>query len=191
MSNKSDLRSTHRDAQRFASQKAKWAHGVATPSAGRHPSKPRPMRVSDLPGTKTRVSGSSSKAVGSAREEIQDVTAEWPALQVVLGTSPGAYSNASTSSEEDEEQEAIRMVAEYEQLEEVYGAEGTMPESGSQVLHGALKKAIDAFEDKETVRLVKSEWAMLDEGGEEVGFVPEKKRKERGEELCGGEFEMV
>ncbi|KAF2226510.1 hypothetical protein BDZ85DRAFT_246950 [Elsinoe ampelina] len=193
MATKSDLRSTTRDAHRAATQKAKWAHGIAS-APGRHPSKPRPVRISDLAASKTRVSGSSSKAAGAANEDIADVTAEWPSLQVVLGSSPGGYSHSSAEgSEEDEEQEAVRMVEEYEKLEEMYGAEGTMPGSGSQVLHGALSKAIEAFEDKETVRIVKSEWAMLDEGGEEVGFVAGKrgKGKEREEEMCGGEFEMV
>ena len=52
---------------------------------------------------------------------------------------------------------------------------GGIPSSGSQVLSSALAKAIEAFEDKETVKLVKTEWSVLDDDGEEVGFSPVRK----------------
>ncbi|PSK55795.1 hypothetical protein B9Z65_4673 [Elsinoe australis] len=194
MATKSDLRSTSRDAHRAATQKAKWAHGIATHPVGRHASHPRPMRMSDMTirPLKNRVSGSSSKAASARRADIASVSSEWWSLAATLSSSPGSV--ASQESDLDEEREAIRLVQEYEALQEVYGAEGTMPESGSQVLNGALEKAIGEYEDRETVRLVRSEWALVDDEGEEVGLSPEKGRKgrkDREELLDGEEFEMV
>ncbi|PNS15843.1 hypothetical protein CAC42_4295 [Sphaceloma murrayae] len=187
MSTKSDLRSTTRDAQRAATAKAKWAHGATNP-VGRQGTHPRPLRMSDMThgrSPKTRVSGSSNKAAHSTRADIEGVAADWPSLAVTLGSSPGAWSDATS---EDEAAEAVRLVDEYESLGDVYGAGDEAPGSGSQVLHGALKRAIEQFEDRETVKLVRNEWALVDGEGEVVAS-PRKGKKE--EWIDGEEFEMV
>lgn len=51
------------------------------------------------------------------------------------------------------------------------------PTKGSQILNVALAKAVEKFEERETVKLVKSEYEMLDSDGDTVAPSPEKKRK--------------
>ncbi len=51
------------------------------------------------------------------------------------------------------------------------------PTKGSQILNVALAKAVEKFEERETVKLVKSEYEMLDSEGEAVIMSPEKRKK--------------
>ena len=51
------------------------------------------------------------------------------------------------------------------------------PTHGSQILNGALSKALQKFEEKETARLVKNEYDVIDSEGESVGLSPLKKGK--------------
>ena len=44
------------------------------------------------------------------------------------------------------------------------------PTEGSQILNVALAKAVQKFEEKETVKLVKDEYEILDSEGESVGL---------------------
>lgn len=53
------------------------------------------------------------------------------------------------------------------------------PSKGSQILNVALAKAVEKFEERETVKLVKSEYDVLDVDGEVVQPSPEKKRKNK------------
>jgi hypothetical protein len=46
------------------------------------------------------------------------------------------------------------------------------PSHGSQILNAALAKAVERFEDRETVKLVKDEYEVLDDEGESVGLTP-------------------
>lgn len=57
------------------------------------------------------------------------------------------------------------------------------PTKGSQILNVALAKAVEKFEERETVKLVKSEYELLDSEGEAVPPSPEKKRK--GKKVAG------
>ena len=51
------------------------------------------------------------------------------------------------------------------------------PSHGSQILNAALAKAVEKFEERETVQLVKEEYEVLDDEGESVGLSPVKKGK--------------
>ena len=51
------------------------------------------------------------------------------------------------------------------------------PSHGSQILNTALNKAVAKFEEKETAKLVKNEYEILDSEGESIGLSPIKKGK--------------
>lgn len=51
------------------------------------------------------------------------------------------------------------------------------PSHGSQILNVALAKAVEKFEERETVKLVKTEYEVLDDEGESIGLTPAKKSK--------------
>lgn len=51
------------------------------------------------------------------------------------------------------------------------------PSQGSQILNSALAKAVERFEERETAKLVKNEYDVLDSEGESMGLTPVKKSK--------------
>lgn len=51
------------------------------------------------------------------------------------------------------------------------------PSQGSQIFNAALAKAVQKYEEKETVKLVKDEYDIIDSEGESVGLTPVKKGK--------------
>ena len=51
------------------------------------------------------------------------------------------------------------------------------PTHGSQIFNTALAKAVEKFEEKETAKLVKNEYELLDSEGESIGLTPVKKGK--------------
>ena len=51
------------------------------------------------------------------------------------------------------------------------------PSHGSQILNVALAKAVAKFEEKETAKLVKNEYDIIDSEGESVGLTPVKSRR--------------
>jgi hypothetical protein len=62
------------------------------------------------------------------------------------------------------------------------------PSHGSQILNSALAKAVEKFEDKETVRLVRNEYEIVDGDGE----TPVKKGKAKAEFVADEEeYEFV
>lgn len=51
------------------------------------------------------------------------------------------------------------------------------PSHGSEILNVALAKAVQRFEEKETARIVKDEYDIIDSEGESIGLSPVKKNK--------------
>lgn len=54
------------------------------------------------------------------------------------------------------------------------------PSQGSQIWTAAMAKAVERFEEKETAKLVSTEYDVLDSEGEVVGLTPVKKSKGKG-----------
>lgn len=190
---KSDLRSTSQGYKRAAAHKAKWAHGIhasASP-AGDHI---RPARVSDhvAPSAyRHRVGGSASKAANDKKRDMHAARAEYPVIARKL---PALNTAEDSSSGASSEEENIEEVLDLYDVGLVHGATvDRAPTSGSQILNSALARAIEAFEDKETTRLVRNEWSVLDDDGEEMGFSPVKKTRGRKDKVARleDEYEMV
>lgn len=57
------------------------------------------------------------------------------------------------------------------------------PSHGSQILNVALAQAVERFNEKETTKLVKDEYEILDSEGESVGLTPVKKGKGKAQEV--------
>ena len=53
------------------------------------------------------------------------------------------------------------------------------PSHGSQIFNVALAKAVQKFEEKETAKLVKNEYDVIDSEGESIGLSPVKKGKSK------------
>ncbi len=53
----------------------------------------------------------------------------------------------------------------------------TAPSQGSQILNAALVKAVAKFEERETFKLVKNEYEVLNDEGESVGLTMAGKSK--------------
>lgn len=67
------------------------------------------------------------------------------------------------------------------------------PSHGSQILHAALNKAVKRFEDRETTKLIRNEYEVVDTEGESIGAGPAKKRQQgaASDELADEDYEFV
>ena len=65
------------------------------------------------------------------------------------------------------------------------------PSHGSQILNVALARAVERFEEKETAKLVKNEYEVLDSEGETVGLTPSKGKAKVVHEDGDEDYEFV
>lgn len=87
-------------------------------------------------------------------------------------TIPIDDSSASSGSDHDEDTAPSLPPPDLGVMYSFDAAKG--PTEGSQILNVALAKAVQKFEEKETVKLVKSEYEVLDSEGESMGLSPVK-----------------
>ncbi|CZT16104.1 uncharacterized protein RCC_01945 [Ramularia collo-cygni] len=165
-SSNADLRSTAQDYKRDAIRKQKWALGPALISSGRAEGKPRPRRPSETEYNFTRrieKGAVASLAHGAKVARKQDML-------------EGAVDSCGSSDEYDEAASPAPPV----DAGVTYSFDAACsPSKGSQILNVALAKAVEKFEERETVKLVKSEYAVLDTDGEVVQPTTQKRRKNK------------
>ncbi|KAF2769635.1 hypothetical protein EJ03DRAFT_312006 [Teratosphaeria nubilosa] len=151
----SDLRSTAQDYKRDAARKHKWALGTAPIAAGRQQGgKPRPHRPNE-----TYVFSSCCLSAFSARRR----EAKSAAVASIQSSSKISRKHDMLEGNQD-------------RAGAVYSFSARGPSHGSQILNAALAKAVEKFEERETVKLVKNEYEVLDDEGESVGLTPVKSR---------------
>ncbi|KAK5117947.1 hypothetical protein LTR62_003991 [Meristemomyces frigidus] len=161
----SDLRSTAQDSKREATRKHKWALGGNITTGRAAGGKPRPHRPSETDyNTKRR----ESKGAVAALQNCAKVTRKQDMLD---GTAISDDSGNSASDYDESPAPPVDGAVMYS-----FDA-ARAPTQGSQILNTALAKAVEKFKDRETVKLVKNEYDILDDEGESVGLTPAKKSK--------------
>ncbi|KAF2723162.1 hypothetical protein K431DRAFT_292879 [Polychaeton citri CBS 116435] len=166
----SDLRSTAREHNRDSAQRHKWALGAIEVHS--RPGNPRPMRHND------DISSLDRRSDKAALDKIKHGTRAGHVrkLDMMEGTAAAALSESSDSSSEIDDQ-TTSPAPDASVMYSFDAAKG--PSQGSQILNLALAKAEERFKDKETVRLVKTEYDVLDAEGDTVGIQPGKKSKRK------------
>ena len=92
-------------------------------------------------------------------------------------TLPIDDSSASSGSDHDDEAQNASPALPPPDLGVMYSFDAPKgPTEGSQILNVALAKAVQQFEEKETVKLVKDEYEVLDSEGESMGLSPVKSK---------------
>ncbi|KAK0326459.1 hypothetical protein LTR82_002301 [Friedmanniomyces endolithicus] len=145
----SDLRSTAQDQLRNAAHKHKWAFGNI-PTTGRVAGgKLRPQRPSE-----TSNYNAKRREVKAAVAALQPGAKVARKQDMLEGTAISDESSGSASDYDDVPSPA-----------------------GSQILNAALVKAVAKFDERETVKLVKNEYEVLNDEGESVGLTMAGKSK--------------
>lgn len=162
-----DLRSTAQDYKRDAARKHKWAFGSVATSGRVAGGKPRPHRPSE---TIYNVKRKETKGAIAALQYGAKIAHKQDMLE---GT---AISDDSSNSASDHD-EAPSPPVDCGIMYSFDAARG--PSHGSQILNAALAKAVENFEERETVKLVKEEYEVLDDDGESVEQAPINKGKNK------------
>ncbi|KAF1837042.1 hypothetical protein BDW02DRAFT_595883 [Decorospora gaudefroyi] len=134
-----DLRSDAKEFNRDKNSRMKWAHGQSFgPGRREEDGKPRPAKV--YPHVK-----SSSPGHMKARTAFnKDMTS----------------ASGESSADEDVDHPSAAPAPDAEIAYSYDAHRG--PSHGSQILHHALERAVERFETKETEKLVKTEYEVLD-----------------------------
>ena len=160
LSSTGDLRTVSKRYKRDAAHKHKWALG-AIETRGRDASHPRPFRPSE---TFYNVKRRETKAAVASLAHGTKIARKHDMLE---GTSASAVSDNSSDSNSDRDEVATSTAPDAGVMYSFDAASG--PTHGSEILNSALAKAVERFEEKETVRLVKAEYDIVDSEGEIVG----------------------
>lgn len=161
-----DLRGTAQDYKRDATRKAKWALGATESKSGRAPGKPRPHRPSE---TEFNSQRRYEKGAVASLAHGTKVARKHDMLEGAAITDDSSGSNSDEYDETPSPPVDAGITYSFDAARS--------PTKGSQILNSALAKAVEKFEERETVKLVKSEYELVDEMGETVAPTPEKKRK--------------
>jgi hypothetical protein len=151
----SDLRSHSKEYQRDKEHKVKWQYGETLGYNGQNPSKPRPLWPARTPPS---VLHQIDKARNSLKHK-NDIS----------------YENSDSSADEDVEEASTAPVPDAEITYSFDAARG--PSHGSEILGQALEQAIERYEVRQTDKLIKEEYEVLDADGEPAGTTRKNSHK--------------
>jgi len=171
-SSTSDLRSASQDSKRDATRKHKWGLG-AREAPGRGLNHPRPLRPSDNRDFVHKSNPRFELNIGHPINHSR-VTRKHDMLEG--NTSDEASPNNSASDFSDGTPSPPADV------DITYSFDASRgPTQGNQIFNVALAQAVEKFEERETVKLVKNEYDVLDADGESVAAPSRKTQaKARG-----------
>ncbi|KAH7401088.1 hypothetical protein DE146DRAFT_492934 [Phaeosphaeria sp. MPI-PUGE-AT-0046c] len=148
----SDLRSDARGYNRDKNSRVKWAHGHSFgPGRREEDARPRPARV--IPHFKPTSYPGAMKAQTALSKDM-------------------AYASGESSADEEVEHPSTAPALDAEVAYSFDASRG--PSHGSQILNHALEKAIERYEVKETDKLIKNEYEVLDVDAEALSPQPKK-----------------
>jgi len=136
----SDLRSGAKEFSRDKDHRVKWAHGESYgPGRRLEDARPRPARVIPTP----KVHSGANKARTAVKNDIADASGD-------------------SSADEDPEEPSAAPAPDADITYSFDAERG--PSHGSQILGHALTKAIERYEVRQTDKLIKEEYEVLDAG---------------------------
>ncbi|KAF1953547.1 hypothetical protein CC80DRAFT_141102 [Byssothecium circinans] len=134
----SDLRSGAQEFKRDKNSRVKWAHGAAWgPGRRVEENRPRPARVTAAP----KSNAGFNKTRTAAKNDI-------------------AFASGDSSADEDIEHPSVAPVPDAEITYSFDAERG--PSHGSQILGLALTKAVERYEVRQTDKLIKDEYEVLE-----------------------------
>ncbi|OAL43610.1 hypothetical protein IQ07DRAFT_290446 [Pyrenochaeta sp. DS3sAY3a] len=146
-----DLRSTAKEFNRDKNSRVKWAHGQSYgPGRREEDARPRPAKI------------------------VPHVRSSYPGHMKAQTAFNHDMAEASGDSSADEDVEHPSTAPDAEIAYSFDASRG--PSHGSQILNLALEKAVERFETKETDKLIKNEYEVLDLESEETLSLTAKKR---------------
>ncbi|OAL00835.1 hypothetical protein IQ06DRAFT_149624 [Phaeosphaeriaceae sp. SRC1lsM3a] len=149
----SDLRGDARGFNRDKNSRVKWAHGQSFgPGRREEDARPRPARVV------AQFKPSSYPGAMKARTALNKDM---------------AYASGESSADEEVEHPSTAPAPDAEVAYSFDASRG--PSHGSQILNHALEKAIERYEIKETDKLIKNEYEVLDVEAEALSPQPKKR----------------
>jgi len=181
----SDLRSTAQDYKRDAARKHKWALGAVESSGHVDNKVVRPQRPRE-----TLFNSERRFANESMRHRSQGAKGEKFARKqdMLEGNALSGCDDVDSSSSASSDAGGPAIASERAAVSGPDGeCDGIMysfdapraPSEGSQILNVALAKAVERFEERETVKLVSAEYDVLDTSGEVVAVPSAAGRRAR------------
>ncbi|ORX99545.1 hypothetical protein BCR34DRAFT_495276 [Clohesyomyces aquaticus] len=172
-----DLRSGSKEFSRSKDSRVKWAHGTSYgPGRRAEDARPRPARV--IPTHKS--SFPKAQADSSCRSNVGLHKARTVLMNDI------ASASGDSSADEDIEEPCAAPVPDAEITYSFDAERG--PSHGSQILTQALAQAIEKFEVRQTDKLIKEEYEVLDAG--EV-LSPAPKHRKDGVAAEDEDYEFV
>jgi hypothetical protein len=167
----SDLRGEARGFNRDKNSRVKWAHGQSFgPGRREEDARPRPARV--VPHVKY-VCRNSNMLVRAAHANQRRSSYPGQMKARTALNKDMAYASGESSADEDVEHPSAAPAPD---AEVAYSFDATRgPSHGSQILNHALEQAIERYEIKETDKLIKNEYEVLDVNAETLTPLPNKR----------------
>ncbi|GAB7364572.1 hypothetical protein MBLNU230_g5379t1 [Neophaeotheca triangularis] len=175
----SDLRSTAHDTKRSTDRKHKPAAYQPPTAYVEHQQRPRYKSAFTISNTRnhnnSKYQSHGARSAGGVVASVNKISRKHDKLDDndnLDSASSAAEESASASGSDDNGDAGVAPDSGV-----TYSFDAARgPSQGSQILNVALAKAMEKYEEKETVKLVRTEYDVLDSEGESVGLAPASKK---------------